>query len=76
MIYTIRNEVLSLSVDTEGGSMVSLNYRGEERLWQGGAAWKSRDVVIFPIVGHAGEYEAEGQLLRLSRTALQDILRL
>lgn len=60
MIYTIRNEVLSLSVDTEGGSMVSLNYRGEERLWQGGAAWKSRDVVIFPIVGHAGEYEAEG----------------
>ena len=41
--------------------MHSLKYLGEERLWQGGQAWASRDVVIFPVVGHAGEYIAEGR---------------
>ena len=39
--------------------MHSLKYLNEERLWQGGQAWASRDVVIFPVVGHAGAYLAE-----------------
>ena len=60
MIYTIRNEYIELSVNSFGASMESLIYLGEERLWQGGQAWASRDVVIFPVVGHAGEYTAEG----------------
>lgn len=64
MIYTIKNEFISLSVNTKGGSMESLVYlpTGEERLWQGGEYWASKDVVIFPIVGHAGEYEAQGDV--------------
>lgn len=62
MIYTIDNKILSLSVTSSGGSMSSIKYLGEERQWQGGEYWKSRDVVIFPIVGHAGEYEAEGKI--------------
>lgn len=62
MLYTIRNEFLSVTVQTAGGCMSSVIYlpTGEERLWQGGEFWAGRDVVIFPIVGHAGEYEALG----------------
>lgn len=41
--------------------MTSLSYLGEERLWQGGEYWKSQDVVIFPVIGHAGEYVADGK---------------
>lgn len=81
MIYYLKNKYITLSVDSVGGSMTSLNYLGEERLWQGGEYWKSSDVVIFPIVGHAGEYEAEGKkftpkshgVARYSEFALADI---
>ena len=61
MIYTIKNEYIQLSVNSLGGSMECLKYLGEERLWQGGEAWASRDVVIFPVVGHAGTFVAEGK---------------
>ena len=61
MIYTIKNEYIELSVNSLGASMHSLKYLGEERLWQGGEAWNSRDVVIFPVVGHAGAFTAEGK---------------
>ncbi len=55
MDYTIKSDKLQLTVTDEGGSMRSLIYlpSGEERLWQGGPAWGSRDVVIFPVIGHA-----------------------
>ncbi len=64
MIYTIENDVLRLSVNGNGGSMTSLVYKpsGEERLWQGDERWwKGQDVVIFPIVGHAGGFVAKGK---------------
>lgn len=61
MIYYIKNKYITLAVNSDGGSMTSINYLGEERLWQGGEFWKSQDVVIFPIIGHAGEYTAEGK---------------
>lgn len=64
MIYTIENDVIKLSVNASGGSMTSLVYKptGEERLWQGDERWwKGQDVVIFPIVGHAGAFVAKGK---------------
>lgn len=63
MIYTVKNEYLSLSVTSSGGCMTSLVYLplNEERLWQGDGFWKSRDVVIFPVLGHAGEFTALGK---------------
>lgn len=64
MIYTIENEKIKLSVNSLGGSMTSLIYKptGEERLWQGDERWwKGQDVVIFPIVGHAGAFTANGK---------------
>ena len=63
MLYFLKNKYLSVSVNSDGGSMTSLKYLGEERLWQGGEAWRGQDVVIFPVIGHAGEYEEEGKLL-------------
>ncbi len=63
MDYTIRSDKLQLTVTDEGGCMRSLIClpEGEERLWQGGSAWGSRDVVIFPVIGHAGPYTVNGQ---------------
>lgn len=83
MDYTIKSDVLQLTVTDEGGSMRSLIYlpTGEERLWQGGPAWASRDVVIFPVIGHAGPYTVGGRtyaprshgVVRYSRLAVADI---
>ena len=61
MIYTISNGIIQLSVNSFGGSMTSIKYLGEERQWQGGEFWQGQDVVIFPIIGHAGAYEVEGK---------------
>ncbi len=62
MLYTISNKYLSVTVNSEGGSMTSVKYLplNEERQWQGDDFWKSQDVVIFPIIGHAGAYNARG----------------
>lgn len=81
MLYFIKNKILTLSVDSDGGCMASLTHNGVERLWQGGEAWKSRDVVIFPVVGHAGDYTVDGKtfspkshgVARYSEFALADI---
>ena len=83
MIYTVKNEFLSVSVNSLGGSMTSVKYlpTDEERQWQGDEFWQSRDVVIFPIIGHAGEYEALGKtykprshgVARYSEFALADM---
>lgn len=81
MIYVIKNKYITLSVNADGGSMHSLKYLGEERLWQGGEFWQSRDVVIFPTLGHMREYSADGKIYtpkshgvaRYSEFALADI---
>lgn len=64
MVYTIENDDIKLTVNGLGGSMTSLVYKqtGEERLWQGDERWwKGQDVVIFPILGHAGPFTANGK---------------
>lgn len=81
MIYILKNKFLTVGINSDGGSMTSLQHLGKERLWQGGEFWKSQDVVVFPIVGHLGEYEAEGKkytpkshgVARYSEFALADI---
>lgn len=81
MIYYLKNKYITVAVNSDGGSMTSINYLGEERLWQGGEFWNSQDIVIFPIVGHAGEYEVDGKtytpkahgVARYSEFALADI---
>ena len=81
MIYTISDGILEVSINSAGGSMTSIKYRGEERQWQGGPAWAGQDVVIFPIVGHAGPYTVQGRefaprshgVARYSEFALKEI---
>lgn len=46
MLYFLKNKYITLTVDSFGASMHSIIFLGEERLWQGGDAWNSRDVVI------------------------------
>ena len=83
MDYTIKSEILQLTVTDEGGTMRSLIYlpTGEERLWQGGPAWGSRDVAIFPVIGHAEPYTVGGRtyapkshgVVRYSKLAVTDM---
>lgn len=78
MDYTIENETLRLTVTDEGGTMQSLVFlpEKEERLWQGGEAWKSRDVAIFPILGHAGAFTVGGESYSLKSHGLVRYSRL
>ena len=63
MLYTLKNNIISVTVNTTGGSMTSVIYlpENEERLWQGSEFWRGQDVVIFPLIGHAGEYSFCGE---------------
>lgn len=72
MLHSIENDFLKLTVNDVGASMHSLVYKpsGEERLWQGGEAWGSRDVVIFPIIGHAAPFEVCGKTYELKSHGL------
>lgn len=67
MEYTVSGEKIRLTVTDQGGTMTSIVYlpTGEERQWQGDGFWKSRDVVIFPVVGHAGAFTVNGERCEL-----------
>lgn len=58
MIYTIENELLSVSADTKGGELSSLKRKDTdiEYLWQGDASyWTGRAYNLFPICGRLTE---------------------
>ena len=78
MLHTIENDFLKLTVNDEGGSMHSLIFKpeNEERLWQGEEFWKSRDIVIFPIIGHAAPFEVCGTAYELKSHGLARYTRL
>jgi galactose mutarotase-like enzyme len=72
MDYTISSSKIKLTVTDNGGTMKSIVYlpTGEERQWQGDEFWKSQDVVIFPIIGHAGEFTVNGKTCALKSHGL------
>jgi aldose 1-epimerase len=72
MDYTIKSDKIKLTVTDAGGSMKSIVYlpTGEERQWQGDEYWKSQDVVIFPIIGHAGGFTVNGKACSLKSHGL------
>ena len=65
MLYTIKNEKLSVVIDTVGAQMQSITASdGTEYLWYGDAAyWGSRATNLFPYVGRLtdGEYIHNGK---------------
>jgi galactose mutarotase-like enzyme len=48
----LRNNIISISVDSKGAELQSLRKAGREYLWQGDAEyWNRRSPILFPIVG-------------------------
>lgn len=50
MLYTIKNAILSISADTFGAELHSINKDGTEYLWQCGDSWKRYAPVLFPFI--------------------------
>lgn len=84
MIYTIKNDILSVSVSSLGAELWSINYGGKEMLWQGDKKyWGGRAPIMFPICGRLfeGKYTYGGKeytmpnhgIARSSEFALKEI---
>lgn len=55
-LITIKNAVLTVTLDSEGAVLHSIVREGIEYLWQGDARyWKRRDANLFPYVGRLTE---------------------
>lgn len=69
MQYTIRNDLLTVTVSSRGAELQSIRHAdGTEFLWQGDAAyWTGRAPVPFPYIARLtnGEYIHRGQTYRL-----------
>ena len=85
MILSIKNDYISLSVDTHGAQMMNIQSAdGVEYLWQGNPAyWKNRAPVLFPFIGRStnNSYCYHGQVYPIDRhgfapTSEFDVLRL
>lgn len=62
MIYTISNDMLTVSVSSLGAEMQSIVSNSREYLWQGDpACWEQHSPVLFPFVGRFtdGKYRYE-----------------
>ena len=52
MQYSIQNERLSITADTMGGELVSVQFNGVERLWQNdNGSWAGHAPLLFPCCG-------------------------
>lgn len=55
MLYTIKNDRLTVAVDTRGAELQSVKLDGKERLWQNAdGSWSSHAPVLFPVCGNCG----------------------
>ncbi|MBQ7906786.1 MAG: aldose 1-epimerase family protein [Clostridia bacterium] len=64
MIYTIKNDNLSVSVSSLGAELWSILYKDKEMLWQGDKKyWGGRAPIMFPICGRLfeGKYTYRGK---------------
>ncbi len=64
MIYTIKNESLTVEVNSVGAELYSAKKNGVEYVWQGDEKyWKERAPMLFPICGrfYEGKYTCEGK---------------
>lgn len=63
-MITLKNATLKVKVNPFGAELSSVEYRGEERMWQGDPAiWSGRAPVLFPVAGSFknNEYTFEGK---------------
>jgi len=69
MLYTIKNEYISVVVNELGAELNSIIYAGKEFLWQGDANWwTGRAPILFPVVGllNNGTYTHDGKRYKLN----------
>lgn len=71
MLYTVANEKITVTIDSLGGEMMSVQTRSDgcEYLWQGDPAyWKGRAFHLFPICGrlHEGRYTYRGKTYEMN----------
>lgn len=57
MIYELRNEFISIKVDSFGAEMHSLQRNNLEYIWQCGDAWKRYAPILFPFIGSPKEHK-------------------
>lgn len=70
MIYTIRNDKLTVEISSIGAELQSVKYLGKEYLWDGNPEiWDGRAPVLFPIIGNAydGEIECDEKLYKIAK---------
>jgi galactose mutarotase-like enzyme len=67
MLYTVKNQNLTISADTFGAELHSVKLNGSEYLWQCGDSWKRYAPVLFPFVCSPKnkEYHANGKLYKM-----------
>lgn len=68
-LYTIHNTELTVTLDSCGAVLHSIEYAGAEYLWQGDPTyWRRRDAQLFPYVGRLteGVYTYQGKQYPLS----------
>lgn len=53
MIYSIKNNELSVQIDSRGAEVVSVKHNGIERSWQNeNGSWSGHAPILFPVCGH------------------------
>ena len=68
MIFTIKNNHLSVSIDSYGSHLKSIMAHGREYLWQGDpAVWPNRAPILFPICARMrnNKYTVDGKIYEL-----------
>ncbi len=71
MIYEIKNEFMTVAVDTLGAQLMSLRENGgREYLWQGDPTyWRRRSPILFPFIArlHGAQFSCGGKLYKAER---------
>ena len=71
MLYTIKNEFLSVSANDQGAELYSVLCADTELLWQGDPQWwTGRAPILFPVIGklRGASYLHEGKQYMLQQT--------
>lgn len=63
MLYTLKNDYLTITADTFGAELHSVNANGIEYLWQCGPSWKRYAPILFPFICSptGKKYSADGK---------------
>ena len=67
MLYTLKNPDMTITIDTHGAELHSINRGGLEYLWQAGEPWKRHAPILFPFICSTGtgSYRAGGAEYRM-----------